>query len=97
MVRQRNQGVSRELLGVVLQGKGVLRAGQQLYHATELVGCITSGTFSPTLNKSIGFARVILPLHDSVTAGEYTVKIRDKMHVVCLVKPPFVKKGVANF
>jgi aminomethyltransferase len=78
-------------LGLILQDKGVLRA-HQIVRSNKGEGEITSGTFSPSLQKSIALAK--LPLATEV--GE-TVKvvIRDKELNAVVVKPPFVRHGKA--
>jgi len=79
----------RQLVGLVLLDRGVLRAHQSV---TSLYGAgeITSGSFSPTLEKSIALAR--LPV--GVAAGdEVTVNVRDKMLKARVVKYPFVRNG----
>jgi len=83
---------SRQLVGLLQQGAGgVLRAHQSVQTAAG-VGEITSGTFSPTLGKSIALARVPA----EVTIGEIVdVEIRDKRVAARVVKPPFVRHGKA--
>ena len=76
-----------ELVGLVMSGKGVLRAQYLVFSDGALVGKITSGAFSPTLGKSIALARV------SATSSNMTVEIRGKMQAVACVKPPFVRNG----
>ena len=76
-----------ELLGLVLEGRGVLRAEQQV-KSSGGQGVVTSGTFSPTLGKSIGLAR--LP---AGTRGRVDVDIRGRLQPALIVKPPFVRKG----
>ena len=67
----------------------MLRSHQKVHTATG-EGEITSGTFSPTLGASIGFAR--LPV--GVNAGDQVeVEIRDKRLAARVVKPPFVRHG----
>jgi len=51
-------------------------------------GEVTSGTFSPTMNRSIALARV-----PSGAASSVQVEIRGKMHAARIVKPPFVRHG----
>lgn len=83
------QGQQRQLLGVVLIDKGVLRAHQKVV-APQGEGDISSGTFSPTMQQSIGFAR--LPL--GVTFGNTVrVEIRDRLHAARVVRTPFVRHG----
>lgn len=87
---QREAGVQRKLAGLVLEDKGVLRAHQKVFVAGEQVGEITSGSFSPTLGRSIALARV------PATIGEQCqVEIRNKLLDARVVRPPFVRQGEA--
>ncbi|GHU01009.1 aminomethyltransferase [Betaproteobacteria bacterium] len=81
---------TRQVLGLVLlEDKGVLRAHMKVVTAAG-AGEITSGGFSPTLEKSIALAR--LPL--ACTAGETVeVEVRGKHLAARTVKPPFVRGG----
>lgn len=85
--QQKAEGVERRFVGVLLEGKGVMRAHQKVLTA-EGQGELTSGGFSPTLNRSIGFARI--PRGDSVTCD---VEVRGKCLKARIVKPPFVRNG----
>ena len=78
-----------QFLGLVLDGGGVLRPHQQVLTPTG-EGIVTSGTFSPTMQKAIALAR--LPL-DSAIGDMVEVVIRDKRHAARVVKPPFVRHG----
>jgi aminomethyltransferase len=76
------------MLALVLEEKGVLRGHQTVTVEGGGIGQITSGTFSPTIGKSIAFARV--------PAGKYEqvmVTIRNKQLAAKVVKPPFVRNG----
>ncbi|WP_129135165.1 glycine cleavage system aminomethyltransferase GcvT [Luteimonas sp. YGD11-2] len=85
--RQKADGDARQLIGLVMDEKGVLRHGQRvLSDAGD--GEILSGTFSPTLGKAIAFARV--PAGD---AGQVRVDIRGREVAVRTVKFPFVRDG----
>jgi aminomethyltransferase len=84
---QRAQGVPRKLVGLVLEERGVLR-GHQKVVAPQGEGELTSGTFSPTLERSIGFARVPASVGDRVQ-----VDIRGKLLPARIVKFPFVRHG----
>lgn len=85
---QRAGGVRRKLAGVVLEDKGVLRAHQPVVIDGSRQGELTSGTFSPTLGRSIGLARV------PVGAGERCqVEVRGRHLAARLVRPPFVRNG----
>lgn len=87
MVEQ-SQGVKRQLLGLVLEENGVLRSHQKVKVDDIGEGEITSGSFSPTLNRSIAFARVPMGVGDHCL-----VEIRGKLLRAKVVKPPFVRQG----
>ena len=82
-------GARRQVLGLVLEDKGVLRSHQKVFTA-QGEGETTSGTFSPTLEKSIAMAR--LPL--GVAPGDSVeVDIRGKRLKARVVKASFVRNG----
>jgi len=68
---------------------GVLRAHQRI-HTGQGEGEMTSGTFSPTMKRSIGLARVPI----GVRIGDVVhVEVRDRRLAARVVKPPFVRQG----
>jgi aminomethyltransferase len=83
--------VSRQLVGLLLLDKGVLRAHQHV-HTPEGTGEITSGSFSPTLNASVALARIPVGVN---LGDEVEVEIRDKRLKARVVKYPFVRNGKA--
>ncbi|MGB3270488.1 MAG: glycine cleavage system aminomethyltransferase GcvT [Rhodanobacter sp.] len=85
--QQKAAGVARVMIGVVLDEKGVLRHGQKVLTANG-EGEILSGSFAPTLDKAIAFARV--PAGDP---GALHVDIRGREVAVRQVKYPFVRDG----
>lgn len=85
---QLDQGVTEKLVGLVLEERGVLRAGQPVRIDQQTNGVITSGSFSPTLGKAIALARVPI-----ATAERAEVEIRRKWFPVRVVKPRFVRDG----
>lgn len=85
---QRASGGLRRFVGLLLEDKGVLRSGQTIVVEGMGEGEITSGGFSPTIERSIALARV--------PAGDYTsaqVAIRGKLLDVRIVATPFVRNG----
>lgn len=89
-VLQANPG-ARKVLGLILEDKGVLRSHMKVFSASG-EGETTSGSFSPSLERSIAFAR--LPL--GVEAGEQVeVDIRGRRLKARTVKLPFVRNGRA--
>ncbi|TAM00672.1 MAG: glycine cleavage system protein T, partial [Rhodanobacter sp.] len=85
--QQKAAGVSRVMVGLVLDDKGVLRHGQKVLAANG-EGEILSGSFAPTLDKAIAFARI-----PAGEAGDLRVDIRGREAPVHQVKYPFVRDG----
>lgn len=81
----------RELVGLLLKERGVLRAHQKVI-VDEGEGEITSGTFSPTLGFSIALARI-----PKTKQSQAKVEIRNKMFDVEIVQVPFVRHGKAVY
>ena len=92
---QKAAGAPRQMIGLVMDEKGVLRHGQKVLTAHG-EGEILSGTFSPTLGKAIAFARV--PAGDIAlgAAGGVRVDIRGREVPVRVVRFPFVRDGQAQ-
>ena len=93
ILRQAEGGVP-QLLGLVMEDRGVLRAGMKVHcevNGKPAEGLITSGSFSPTLKHSIALAR--LPMG----AENCQVDMRGKLHTVRVVKPGFVRFGKKIF
>ncbi len=84
---QQANGAPRQMIGLVMDEKGVLRHGQKVLTANG-DGEILSGTFSPTLGKAIAFARV-----PAGEPGDVRVDIRGREIPVRVVKFPFVREG----
>jgi aminomethyltransferase len=78
-------------VGLILEDRGMLRSHQKVIVAGVGDGEITSGSFSPTLGKSIAFARI--PASDEVQGAGCSVEIRGKLAPAKIVKAPFVRKG----
>ena len=79
----------RELVGLLLEGKGVLRNHQKVFCAAG-DGEITSGSYSPTLERSVALARV--PAGVAV-GSQVEVDIRGRREPARVVKYPFVRHG----
>jgi len=90
--RQKAAGDSRQMIGLVMDDKGVLRHGQRVLTANG-EGEILSGTFSPTLGKAIAFARVPAGDIPMGADGGTSVDIRGRAVPVRVVKFPFVREG----
>ncbi len=75
-------------VGLLLEDKGVLRSGMTLLSDDQPIGITTSGGFSPTLQRSIAFARL-----DHQPEGPLFVEMRGKQKPVRIVPLPFVRNG----
>jgi aminomethyltransferase len=80
-------GVPRKMVALILEDRGVLRSHQKVVTSAG-EGEITSGTFSPTMEKSIALARV-----PAATGSTVQVDIRGKLLNARVVKAPFVRHG----
>ena len=84
----RDRGLARKLVGLLLLERGVLRSHQPVVTGAAGSGEVTSGSYSPTLERSIGLARV-----PAAAAGTVQVDIRGRLVPARIVKLPFVRNG----
>lgn len=90
--KQLSEGVRHRLVGLVLEGPGIIRNHQKVVFNGGGEGEVTSGGYSPTLEKSIALARV-----PAETGAECFVEIRSKHVPAQIIKPPFVRHGKKMF
>ncbi len=88
--QQKSAGVPRKLVGLLLDGRGIMRSHQKLFVGEREIGEITSGGFSPTLNRTIALARI-----ESSVVESCDVDIRGKRISATVGKPVFVRNGKA--
>jgi len=87
--RQREEKSVRTLRGLLAQGRGIPRPGMAVHAADgEVLGEVTSGTFSPTLRQGIGLALLDRTVADGDTV---TVDVRGRRQEFTVTKPPFVE------
>jgi aminomethyltransferase len=85
-----SKGPARKLIGLELDGRRIARQGTPIRQGSTVVGEVTSGTFSPTVKKSIAMAYV-----DANTASEGTVlsaELKQAPTAARVVKLPFYKR-----
>lgn len=92
LTQQKAGGVQNKLVGLVFEGRGVLRAGMRVVAEGAGEGVITSGAFSPTLGTAIAFARV-----PKSVGEEVQVELRGKLAPARVIKPCFVRNGAKAF
>jgi aminomethyltransferase len=87
--QQKAAGNLPRFVGLVLdEGRAVMRTGCQVLSSERIVGEVTSGVFSPSLQKPVAFARISASADASLQ-----VVIRNRQFVVRQVPLPFVRKG----
>ncbi len=90
LLKQKEEGVTRKLIGFEMVDKGIPRHGYELCDAEgKPIGVVTSGTMSPTAKIGIGMGYV-QPAYAKVGTEIY-IKVRDRLLKVQVVKPPFRK------
>ena len=91
LLRQKEAGIGRRLVGFVLQERGFPRHGYPVSVGGEVVGEVTSGVSSPTLGQGIGMAYV--PAEAAKPGTGIGIVIRDRVVPAEVVRPPFHKGG----
>ena len=82
-----DQSKSQKIVGIILQDKGILRSGYEITYE-QGKGVVLSGSYSPTLQSSIGLARV-----DQGYKENGKVMIRNKLLNIDFVSPRFLGQG----
>jgi len=91
LMKQKEEGVSRRLVGLKLTEKGFPRHGYPITSGDEDVGVVTSGAVSPTLG--IGIAMGYVPTELAKAGTEVGVRIRNKIIPAVVQRPPFYTEG----
>ncbi len=91
LVAAKQTGTTKKRIGLVLEGRRIAREGATVLNEGEAVGEVTSGTFSPTLEKPIAMAYVQPGC--SAVGTKLTVDIRGKSISADVIKLPFYRRG----
>jgi len=90
LLDQKEKGVAKKLVGFEMIDRGIPRHDYEIADASgNMIGVVTSGTQSPSLNKAIGMGYV--PTAFSKADSEIFIMIRDKAIKAKVVKMPFYK------
>ncbi|MCX6120685.1 MAG: glycine cleavage system aminomethyltransferase GcvT [Ignavibacteriales bacterium] len=89
MVKAREEGLKRKLIGFTLPDRTLARHGYEIIHNGSVVGHVTSGTFSPSLKKGIGMGYVSAELANA--GNVVSVRVRDKEIPATIVVMPFLQ------
>jgi aminomethyltransferase len=90
LVRQKEEGVRRKLVGFEVTERGIARDEQEVLVEGERVGRVTSGSPAPFLKKNIGMAYV--PVEHAKEGQELQVDVRGRLVGARIVPTPFYKR-----
>ena len=93
LMRQKENGLRKKLVGLELDGRNIARQGYEVLVDGAPRGRVTSGTFSPTLGKSLALAYIDAEVAD---AERVDVAIRNKQVSARRVDPPFYPSRAAS-
>ena len=88
--KAKEQGLERKLVGFTLPDRTLARHGYEIQHGGTTIGQVTSGTFSPSLQKGIGMGYVQSTYADYGTV--VSVVVRGKEVPATIVPLPFLEK-----
>jgi aminomethyltransferase len=90
LARQKEEGVSRKLVGFEMVDRGIARKGHPVFVDGDAVGAVTSGSFAPYLKKAIGLC--YLPASAWADGTELDVEIRGRRARARVVPTPFYER-----
>lgn len=93
LVRQKEEGLRRKLVGFEMVDRGIPRQGYPIAKDGVEVGFVSTGSYSPTLEKNIGLGYV--PVDLSKTGTELEVVIRGKGVKAKVIRTPFYQRTKA--
>lgn len=88
LLAAKKKGIAKQMIGFQMLDRAVARAGYPVYQGSESIGSVTSGTPSPSLKCSIGFA--IVTSQTISEDDEIDIEIRGRMHPAKIVTVPFI-------
>ncbi len=88
LLKQKQSGISKKLIGFQVVDKGIARHGSSIYCQKEIAGIVTSGTMPPMLNKAVGLAYIQTKFLDK----ELYADVRGKLLKIQIIPTPFIKK-----
>jgi aminomethyltransferase len=89
LMKQKEQGTSRTLVGLNLKDRGIIRENYKLFKNDQKIGFVTSGGYSPTLEKTIGLA--LVQKEYSEVGTEMEIEIRGRHLKAEVVSTPFYR------
>jgi aminomethyltransferase len=90
LLRQKVRGVERKMVGFEMIDRGIPRHGYSVGKGNDIIGKVTSGSFSPSTNKNVGLC--LVKTQYAKVGEEFQVQIRNKLYNARVVKTPFYSK-----
>lgn len=90
LLNEKTSGIKKKLVGFEMVDRGIARHGYKILENSNEIGEVTSGSFTPTVNKAIGMAFV--PARFQEPGSELSVKIRENVAKAKVVSLPFYKR-----
>lgn len=90
LIKIKDKGVSRKLIGFEMVDRAIPRTGYPIFKDGKQIGQVTSGSFSPSLNKNIGLGYV--ETRCALEGSEFDITIRGKYVRARIEKIPFYRK-----
>lgn len=90
MLKLKETGLSRKLVGFEMTDKGIARDEMEVYVGADKVGAVSSGSPAPFLKKNIGLAFV--PTEFAKVGQELTIDVRGRKLAAVVVPTPFYKR-----
>ncbi len=90
LVKQKEEGLRRKLVGFEMVDRGIPRHGYKVYVDGKEYGVVASGGYAPYIKKNIG--NVYLPMEKTAEGEEFEIEIRGKLHRARVVPRPFYRR-----
>jgi aminomethyltransferase len=90
LVKFKEEGLKRKLIGIEMIERGIPRGGYAIYDNEHRIGTLTSGAPAPTLNKNIGMGYI--DVADAIVGKTVQIDIRGKRTAAQIVALPFYKR-----
>lgn len=91
LLRQKEEGIKRKLIGFEIVGSGIARSHYPVFIDGEEISEVTSGSYAPYLKKNIGLA--YLPIEHTEVGTDIEIGIRERKAKARVVPTPFYKRG----
>jgi len=90
LVKQKEAGIPRKLVGFEMIDRGIARSHYEVQANGQNIGFVTTGSFAPSLKKNVGLA--LIDAEYANEGGEIEIVVRNKNLKAKIVKKPFYQK-----